>query len=63
VKNDLTAPQVHKSVCEYVVYDPEVEREFARRLDEREDIRLCMKWYGLAGTMCGTLVLVTSIRS
>jgi type III restriction enzyme len=41
--NYLTALQVNKSVQEYVVYDSEVEREFAKRLDEREDIRLFAK--------------------
>jgi type III restriction enzyme len=41
--NYLTAQQVDKSVYEYVVYDSEVEREFAKRLDEREDIRLFVK--------------------
>jgi len=34
---------VKKSVYEYVVYDSEVEREFARKLDEREDIKLFLK--------------------
>lgn len=41
--NYLTALQVGKSMYEYVVYDSEVEREFAKRLDEREDIRLFVK--------------------
>ena len=41
--NYLTALQVSKSVYEYVVYESEVEREFARRLDEREDIKLFVK--------------------
>ena len=31
--NYLTALQVNHSVYEYVVYDSEVEREFARKLD------------------------------
>ena len=44
--NYLTALQVKKSVYEYVVYDSEVEREFARRLDEREDIKLFVKLPG-----------------
>ena len=39
----LTAQQVTKSVYDYVVYDSEIEREFAKRLDERDDIRLFMK--------------------
>jgi type III restriction enzyme len=41
--NYLTALQVNRSVYEYVVYDSEVEREFARKLDSREDIRLFVK--------------------
>ncbi|MGH8593586.1 MAG: DEAD/DEAH box helicase family protein [Gammaproteobacteria bacterium] len=41
--NYLTALQVEKSVYEYVVYDSEVEREFARKLDERDDIKLFVK--------------------
>src|SRR5207249_1011112 len=41
--NYLTALQVDKSVYEYVVYDSEVEREFARKLDQREDIKLFVK--------------------
>jgi type III restriction enzyme len=43
VINYLTALQVKKSVYEYVVYDSEVERTFAKRLDEREDIKLFVK--------------------
>lgn len=39
----LTALQVRKSVYEYVVYESEVEREFAQRLDQREDIKLFVK--------------------
>jgi type III restriction enzyme len=39
----LTALQVQHSLYEYVVYDSEVEREFARKLDEREDIELFVK--------------------
>ncbi len=41
--NYLKALQVEKSVYEYVVYDSELEREFAKRLNEREDIRLFVK--------------------
>jgi type III restriction enzyme len=41
--NHLSALQVTKSVYEYVVYDSEVEREFAEKLDEREDIKLFVK--------------------
>ncbi|MHB8834938.1 MAG: restriction endonuclease [Candidatus Methylomirabilia bacterium] len=44
--NYLTTVQVSKSVYEYVVYDSEVEREFARKLDEREDIKLFVKLPG-----------------
>jgi len=44
--NYLTALQVSKSVYEYVQYDSEVEREFARRLDQREDIKLFVKLPG-----------------
>ena len=44
--NYLTAIKVDKSVYEYVVYDSEVEREFAKRLDEREDIKLFVKLPG-----------------
>ena len=39
----LKALQVKKSVYEYVAYDSQIEREFARRLDERDDIRLFVK--------------------
>jgi type III restriction enzyme len=41
--NVLTALQVKKSIYDYVVYDSEVEREFAQKLDQREDIRLFVK--------------------
>ena len=41
--NYLTALQVDHSVYEYVVYESEVEREFAKRLDERQDIKLFVK--------------------
>ncbi len=44
--NYLNALQVNKSVYEYVVYDSDVEREFARRLDLREDIKLFVKLPG-----------------
>lgn len=43
VINYLTALHVNKSVYEYVVYESEVERTFAKRLDEREDIKLFVK--------------------
>jgi type III restriction enzyme len=39
----LSAQRVTKSVYEYVVYESEVEREFAMQLDAREDIRLFVK--------------------
>jgi type III restriction enzyme len=41
--NYLKALQVKKSVYEYVVYDSEIEREFAKRLNERDDIKLFVK--------------------
>ena len=44
--NYLDALKVNKSVYEHVVYDSEVEREFARQLDEREDIKLFVKLPG-----------------
>lgn len=44
--NYLRALQVKKSVYEYVVYDSEVEREFAQKLDQREDIKLFVKLPG-----------------
>jgi len=44
--NYFSALQVKKSVYEYVVYDSEVERAFAKRLDEREDIKLFVKLPG-----------------
>lgn len=44
--NYLTALEVKKSVYDYVVYDSEIEREFARKLDERDDIKLFVKLPG-----------------
>jgi type III restriction enzyme len=44
--NYLNALQVQKSVYEFVVYDSEVEREFARKLDQRDDIKLFVKLPG-----------------
>jgi type III restriction enzyme len=44
--NYLSALAVNKSVYEYVTYDSEVEREFAKRLDERDDIKLFVKLPG-----------------
>lgn len=42
----LSALQVEKSVYEYVPYDSEIEREFARELDQRDDIKLFVKLPG-----------------
>ncbi|MDZ4675399.1 MAG: DEAD/DEAH box helicase family protein [Gemmatimonadota bacterium] len=39
----LSAIQVKGSVYEYVVWDSEIEREFASQLDQREDIKLFVK--------------------
>jgi type III restriction enzyme len=41
--NYLTAEQVKHSVYEYVVYDSQIERDFALQLDQREDIKLFVK--------------------
>jgi type III restriction enzyme len=41
--NLLSAEPVTKTPYEFVVYDSEVEREFARDLNSRDDIRLFMK--------------------
>jgi type III restriction enzyme len=41
--NALTALQINKSIYEYVVYESEIEKEFARQLDQRDDIRLFVK--------------------
>ncbi len=52
--NYLTALQVNHSVYEYVVYESEVEKEFAKRLDERQDIRLFVKlpnWFEIDTTV------------
>ncbi len=35
--------EVQKSVYDAVVYDSEVEREFAEKLDKREDVKLFVK--------------------
>ncbi len=43
VVNYLNALAVNHSVYEYVEYDSEVEREFAKKLDQREDIKLFVK--------------------
>lgn len=39
----MNAIKVDKSVYDQIVYDSEIEREFAQRLDQREDIKLFMK--------------------
>ncbi|MGD0019960.1 MAG: DEAD/DEAH box helicase family protein [Candidatus Limnocylindrales bacterium] len=44
--NYLSAIKVNNSVYDYVVYDSEIEREFARQLDDREDIKLFVKLPG-----------------
>lgn len=44
--NYLSALEVDKSVYEYVVYESDVERAFARKLDERPDIKLFVKLPG-----------------
>ncbi len=41
--NVLTALQVKKSIYDYVAYESEIEREFAQKLDQRDDIRLFVK--------------------
>jgi len=41
--NYLNSLEVGKSVYEYVQYDSEIERAFAKQLDEREDIKLFVK--------------------
>ena len=41
--NYLTSLQVKKSVYDHVVYESGVEREFARKLDQRDDIKLFVK--------------------
>ena len=41
--NYLNALQVSKSIYEYVVYESDVEREFAKKLDQRADIKLFVK--------------------
>lgn len=41
--NYLNSVPTNKTPYEYVVYDSQVEREFAQQLEQREDIRLFMK--------------------
>lgn len=48
--NYLTAQQVNHSLYEYVKYDSEVERRFAEKLDQRDDIKLFVKlpaWFSI----------------
>ncbi len=44
--NYLSAQPVNKSVYDNVVYDSEIENEFAKGLDERDDIKLFVKLPG-----------------
>ena len=44
--NFLSAEKVNHSLYEYVVYDSEIERAFAKTLDSREEIRLFVKLPG-----------------
>jgi type III restriction enzyme len=44
--NYLSAEKMNHSLYEYVVYDSEIERSFAKTLDDREDIRLFVKLPG-----------------
>ena len=44
--NYLNAIQVNHSVYEYVVYESEIEKEFAQKLDSRTDIKLFVKLPG-----------------
>jgi len=46
IVNYLSAIQVNRSLYEYVVYDSEIEREFAAKLDNRKDIKLFVKLPG-----------------
>ena len=39
----LSAIEVKRSIYDYVVYDSDVERVFAKTLDERDDIKLFVK--------------------
>ena len=39
----LNSLEVKKSVYSHIVYDSEIEKEFAKKLDEREDIKLFVK--------------------
>ncbi len=44
--NYLSALKVNHSIYEYVVYDSIIERDFAKALDKREDIKLFVKLPG-----------------
>ena len=41
--NYLSSLQVKKSLYDYIVYDSDTEREFAKKLEERTDIKLFVK--------------------
>jgi type III restriction enzyme len=41
--NYLSALEVKRSIYDYVVYESDVERQFAKALDERDDIKLFVK--------------------
>ena len=52
----LSSIEVKKSIYGHVVYDSEVEKEFAKRLDEREDIKLFVKlpeWFKIETPLGG----------
>lgn len=54
--NALSALEVTKSVFEYVVYESDTERRFAKQLNDRDDIKLFVKlpsWFKIA-TPIGT---------
>ena len=46
VRSFFAAVQVERSVYEYIVNDSDVERRFAKRLNERDDIKLFIKLPG-----------------
>ena len=43
LRNALTIGNQQKSVFDYVVYDSDVEKQFAEKLDGREDIKMFVK--------------------
>ncbi|MCH8815939.1 MAG: DEAD/DEAH box helicase family protein [Chloroflexi bacterium] len=64
--NYLSALKVNKSIYDYVVYDSNVEREFARKLDEREDIKLFVKlprWFKVSTPRPSTTTSMACLRS